>query len=301
MKFLLLSLPGRLKAVAVLAGLALLLTGCSSTKLAYQYADWGIVWWVDDYIPMTDQQEAQLERDVRNIRDWHCSTQLPRYSDWLTELKQDVRSGDLDQATVAHHQEQLFSFFPPLMDRAKPAATRLLSSLSDEQVKALADNMAESQAELEEEFLAENPEQTRQARAERTRERVERWLGELNEQQVETVQQWSDARGKQTEIWLEGRRNWQTALLDALEQRNQDDFGEKVDYLIDNNDVVRGPRYQAMMAESREAMASLMTSLLQEADPDQLDFLLERASSLRGDFNTLACTGESTAGQVSQY
>jgi uncharacterized protein DUF6279 len=293
-------LPARPGALAILAGLALLLAGCSSTKLAYEYADWGILWWVDDYIPMTDQQEAQLERDVRDLRDWHCSTQLPRYSEWLAELKQDVRSGDLDQSTVSHHQEQLFSFFPPLMDRAKPAATRLLSSLSDEQVEALADNMAESQAELEEEFLAERAEQTRQARAERTRERVERWLGELNNEQVEIVQQWSDARGKQTEIWLEGRRNWQKALLDALEKRDQDGFDREIDYLIDNNDVVRGPRYQEMIAESRDAMAALMASLLREADQDQLDFLLERASSLRSDFNTLACASKGETGQVSQ-
>jgi uncharacterized protein DUF6279 len=289
MKFPSLLLPARPGALAILAGLALILAGCSSTKLAYEYADWGIVWWVDDYIPMTDQQEAQLERDVRDLRDWHCSTQLPRYSEWLAELKQDVRSGDLDQSTVSHHQEQLFSFFSPLLDRAKPAATRLLSSLSNTQVQALADNMAESQAELEEEFLAESAEQTRQARAERTRERVERWLGDLNSRQAEMVQQWSDARGKQTEIWLEGRRNWQKALLDALDQRGSEDFDQRIGYLIDNNEKVRGPRYQSMIEESRAAMASLMTDLLQQADQTQLDHLLERAADLRGDFNALAC------------
>lgn len=287
-------MPIRSKGLRSLAGiaiLALLLTGCSSTKLAYRYADWGIVWWVDDYIAMTGEQEAQLEQDILDLRDWHCSTELPRYSRWLTELKKDVRAGELDKATVTHHQEQLFSFFPPVADRAKPLATRLLSSLSDDQVRQLADNMADSQAELEEEFLADDPEQTRQARAERTRERVERWLGALNDTQADTVEHWSDARGRQTEIWLQGRRNWQQALLDALENRQEDGFPGQIDYLIDNNDEVRGPEYQQMMAGSRESIANLMTDLLQEADQQQLDHLLERASSLRGDFNALACTG----------
>jgi hypothetical protein len=278
-----------IRLVAVIAMTALVLAGCSSTKLAYRYADWGIVWWVDDYIPMTNEQESLLEQDIRNLRDWHCSAELPRYSEWLTELKQDVRSSNLALSRVSYHQEQLFSFFPPLADRAKPAAVRLLSSLSDEQVRELADNMAENQEEKEQEFLAKNPEQTRQARAERTRDRVERWLGSLNNAQVDIVEQWSEARGRQTEIWLEGRRNWQQALLAALDRRNEADFADRIEYLIDNNDKVRGPRYQQMMAESGDAMASLMTDLLQEADPSQLDHLLDRASSLRSDFNILAC------------
>lgn len=272
----------------------LVLTGCSSTKLAYRYADWGIVWWVDDYIPMTSQQESRLKQDIRNLRQWHCGTELPRYSTWLARLKSDVRAGDLDKSTVAWHQERLLSFFPPLVDRAKPAAARLLASLSDEQVRQLAKNMRDSQEELEEEFLADDPEKTRAARAERTTERVERWLGSLNDKQRKTVNAWSEARGEQTEIWLEGRRNWQQALLDALEQRDSAGFADRISYLVDNNEAVRGARYQQMMSESRTAMAKLVTELLQQADQRHLDHLVKRATELEGDFDTLACVGEDT-------
>ncbi len=270
------------------------LAGCSSTKLAYRYADWGIVWWVDDYVPMTSEQESRLEQDIRDLRQWHCSIELPRYSHWLTRLKSDIRAGDLDESTVTWHQAKLFSFSPPLMDRAKPPAARLLASLSDEQVQQLAANMKESQEELENEFLADDPEKTRAARAERTTERVERWLGSLNDRQRETVSAWSEARGQQTEIWLEGRRNWQQALLDALEERDSDGFAGRISFLIDNNEEVRGDRYRQMMSESKTAMAKLMTELLQQADQRHLDHLVERAAELEGDFDTLACVGEDT-------
>ena len=271
-----------------------LLAGCSSTKMAYRYADWGIVWWVDDYISMTVEQESRLEQDIRGLRQWHCATELPRYSEWLAQLKSDVRSGNLSQSTVTHHQEQLLSFFPPLMERARPAATRLLSSLSDEQVQQLASNMEESQKELEDEFLADNPEQTREARAERTVERVERWLGSLNDHQRDTVNAWSEGRGQQTKIWLEGRRNWQQALIDALATRDSDNFSDRVHYLMSNYEEVRGERYQRMMSDSRGAMAGLMTDLLQQADQRHLDHLLKQAENMRGDFDTLACTSEGT-------
>jgi hypothetical protein len=286
----------KIKRVAVMFATALVLAGCSSTKLAYRYADRGIVWWVDDYISMTGEQKTQLELDILALRDWHCSTELPRYSEWLAKLKQDVRSGNFEKPRVSSHLEQLFSFFPPLADRAKPAIMRLLSSLSDEQVRELVDNMAESQAEMEEKYLAGDPEQTRQARAKRTMKRVERWLGPLNDIQTGILEQWSDNRRRQTEIWLEGRRNWQQALLEALAQRKDVVFASEIEYLIDSNEELRGPEYQQMIAESRASMAGLMTDLLREADQQQLEHVLARAAALRGDFNTLVCSEEDVPG-----
>ncbi len=270
--------------------LAFGLAGCSSTKLAYRYADWGIVWWVEDYVSLTADQKQQLNSDIEQLRQWHCSAELPRYQAWLDELESDVSNNPPDQATVEYHQQQLFSFFPSLLERATPVATNLLSSLSDEQVQELADNMAQSQREMEEEFLADSPEATAEARAERTAERVERWLGELNSKQRDIVRQWSANRGAQTEIWLQGRKNWQLALLEILEGRDEPTFEAELEYLILNSEEVRGEAYKAMMAESRAAMASLMHDLILAGDNTTLANLQNRAVELNNDFGALTCS-----------
>jgi len=270
--------------------LAFGLAGCSSTKLAYRYADWGIVWWVEDYVSLTADQKQQLNSDIEQLRQWHCSAELPRYQAWLDELESDVSNNPPDQATVEYHQQQLFSFFPSLLERATPVATNLLSSLSDEQVQELADNMAQSQREMEEEFLADSPEATAEARAERTAELVERWLGELNSKQRDIVRQWSANRGAQTEIWLQGRKNWQLALLEILEGRDEPTFEAELEYLILNSEEVRGEAYKAMMAESRAAMASLMHDLILAGDNTTLANLQNRAVELNNDFGALTCS-----------
>ena len=266
------------------------LVGCSSTKLAYRYADWGIVWWVEDYVSLTADQKQQLNNDIAQLRQWHCSAELPRYQAWLDELESDVSNNPPDQATVEYHQQQLFSFFPSLLERAIPVATNLLSSLSDEQVQELADNMAQSQREMEEEFLADSPEATAEARAERTADRVEGWLGELNSNQRDIVRQWSANRGAQTEIWLQGRKNWQLALLEILEGRDEPTFEAELEYLILNSEEVRGEAYQTMMAESRVAMASLMHDLILAGDNTTLTHLQNRAGELNNDFEALTCS-----------
>lgn len=266
-----------------------LFAGCSSTKMAYRYADWGIIWWVEDYITLTSAQEDQLSQDLTALQEWHCSAELPRYTNWLDELEADVSTGNPDPQTIRYHQQQLLAFIPDLLNEATPVAVNLLESLSDEQVAELAENMKKDQRELEEDMLAGTPQETAEARADRTAERVERWLGDLNREQRARVEDWSEGRAQQTEIWLQGRENWQEALLAALENRHQPGFEGTIEELLVHSDRARGPAYQAMMQESRQAMAELMHDLIQAGEKRHREHLLARARELNTDFVALSC------------
>jgi len=104
------------------------------------------------------------------------------------------------------------------------------------------------------------------------------------------VRQWSANRGAQTEIWLQGRKNWQLALLEILEGRDEPTFEAELEYLILNSEEVRGEAYKAMMAESRAAMASLMHDLILAGDNTTLANLQNRAVELNNDFGALTCS-----------
>ena len=282
--------PGPIMRATVMLLVVLLLSACSSTRTAYRYADWGINWWVDDYVSLTEEQEQMLARDLDRLRQWHCSEELPRYRLWMNELARDTRAGELDREKVAYHQQRLFDFLPGLLEQATPIATHLLASLSDEQVAELARNMARNHTEMEEKYLLDSPQARADARAERTIERIENWLGPLNARQQSIAREWSENRGRQTEIWLEGRRNWQLALLEALEERDSPGFSEQIRYLLVNSEQVRGDAYQAMLEDSRVAMADLMHDLIEAGAPSHLAHLEERAVELRGDFGALTCS-----------
>ncbi|WP_417517042.1 DUF6279 family lipoprotein [Marinobacter sp.] len=277
------------RAVALLLVTIFAVSGCSSTKLAYRYADWGIIWWVEDFITLTEPQKQQLNADIENLKGWHCSNELPRYRTWLENLQSDLAAGDPGPAAVSSLQTRLTTFIPPLLNQITPIANNLLSSLSDEQVRELANNMSKNHQELEEKFLTGDSEQVAQARAERTAERAERWLGSLNGQQLNSINNWSENRVGQTEIWLEGRKNWQRALLEALEDRKEPGFEASISELITNPEAGRGEAYAEMMDRSMEAMTSLIQDLLLASQPSHLDHLTRRASELSGDFKALTC------------
>ncbi|WP_404366647.1 DUF6279 family lipoprotein [Marinobacter sp.] len=273
----------------VLVILLVALAGCSSTRVAYRYADWGIAWWVEDYVTLSGQQESLLDAHIADILQWHCSEELPRYSEWLATVEADVTEKAPGRNTIANHQENALRAMDRLLVATTPAATQLLASLSDAQVAELERTMATRQQEKEEEFLRPDPGEERRERKERIIERAERWLGQVNEQQREIISQWNRERGNQTRIWLEGRARWQQALLAALSERDSPEFQERIAALIQNSEEFRGEAYQEMVAESRPALTDLLSGLLKTAEQSQKRHLGAELRSLRKDFEALTC------------
>lgn len=279
----------RRRALGVILLVALFLAGCSSTRLAYRQLDWLLVWWVEDYIPLNDAQEARLETQINSLLDWHCQNELPRYTAWLEDVKAQATQPPLDVSEVEARQTDLFNALDRLMRAIHPTATQLLASLDSAQVKALAQAMADSQQERRDEFVGESPEDQLQKREERTRERAERWLGRLTPSQQDALASWNRSRGNQTTVWLEGRGRWQQALLQSLDNRDAADFPQRIEYLLVNSSAVRGEEYQTMLAESQVAMAQLISDLINQSTPEQRDHLEAEIEELQADFESLTC------------
>jgi hypothetical protein len=282
--------PATLLRLAITIVLVLAIAGCSSAKLAYRYADWGTVWWMENYVSLTGAQQQALEQGVRDFRQWHCSRELPRYERWLSTVIADANSALLtNSARMEFHQEQLLALLPAITERATPMVVAFLKTLSDEQVQELAVNMADRQQELEQDLLKRSPEATASARAERTAERLESWLGDFSDDQYFRIQRWSAAQAGQTDIWLEGRERWQQVFLEALQQRQQAEFASVISDLLQNPEQARGLAYQQTMAQSKNAMANLLSDLLAMGGESALEQVKVKAAELKSDVDVLTC------------
>lgn len=284
-------MPHNRCAIVLILATALLVSACNSTRMAYRYADWGIVWRVEDYVTLTDNQKAELNQSIDAYLQWHCSTELPRYADWLSRLEADINNPPLNDQGMARRQSELFLALDRLMVKVTPIATALLTTLTDEQIDELTRNMAANQAEKEQEFLDPDPAISKQQREERILERAERLLGTLNDEQKATIAAWNQAWSNQTDIWLDGRARWQQALLDVLEDRHSEGFDSAMERLFRDHAEVRGEQYQAMITQSQPALASLMSDLIAQSKPHQRSHLTTELADLRQDFQALSCAG----------
>ena len=265
----------------------LFLGACSSTRLAYRFADQGIVWWVEDYVTLTREQKSALRRELDVLKAWHCEQELPRYSDWLMQLRREMATGELPPERIRFHRQQVAEFAEPLAARIVPLASGLLGSLSDEQVAELENNMDREQRERKQEYLGDGSEE---ASAERITERAERWLGSLNKHQQAIVTDWSAGRQEQTRIWLDGRGRWQQALVNLLAERDQAEFEPRLRDLILNAPDYQGEAYRNMLDANTRDLTRLTHDLLQAADDRHWDALQENIASLRQDVTALTCT-----------
>lgn len=281
----------------------LLLSACSSTKLAYNNADWLIAWKVQNYIPLNRVQESDLKAALDGHLQWHCQTQLPEYVDWLKALTDTVADRDFRRERLAEHFNELVTFLMRLGSEATPTATRILASLDEEQIDALFENLEEKNQELREEYLEPPlPEQITK-RADRLEERLDRWFGRLNPEQRDAIEHWAQQRSDQNRVWLEGRDHWQEGLKQALDLRQEPVFEDYVERLLTGFDfeeslnsrdgvpdfLHKPPEFRATMATSRIQGIDLAQRLLAVSSEQQLLHLRDELLSLRDQFESLSC------------
>jgi len=84
-------MPAYLKSLCLLLALGLLVSACSKAGLAYRNLDWVISWRVNQYLDLDSQQKAWFKPKLQEHLTWHCSTELPRYVDWLQRTQDLVQ------------------------------------------------------------------------------------------------------------------------------------------------------------------------------------------------------------------
>ncbi|TVP59378.1 MAG: hypothetical protein EA349_03195 [Halomonadaceae bacterium] len=268
-----------------------LLSGCSSTRLAYNQASWWAPWAARDYLPLDRSQRSLLRSQVNELRDWHCATEIPRYSDWLRQRQQDLDSQRPGEQQLELWLEDMQSAYRAVAQRLVIPAADLLATLDDDQVQRLKDNLAEKNRELKEQYREPSLTDQISDREERLLERLERWFGELNRDQQAMVAAWSEQRGEQNSGWLDNRQRWQDNLFASLEQRNQQGaFMDQMESLLLAPQLLQTPEYSQQSQQSRAQGITLAAELLGAADEQQIHHLQSELASLQRRIEGLDCS-----------
>lgn len=282
-------MPSALKSLCLILSTALLLVACSQTSLAYRNLDWLIPWRVSSYLDLDSQQKAWLEPRIQTHLNWHCSSELPRYVNWLKNTRPLLQSAAPDAQQLDEQLIQAEQAFQAIVEQTNPTAVQLLSTLSDAQVERLYARMDKDNREDREEFLEPDLQIQIVERAERLEKRLRPWFGPLNDKQREHVATWASDRREQSRLWLEGRERWQAAFRETLDRRRAADFSQRMTQLLENRRGAHDPEAAQAYLESRQAMASLFSQLLADADDKQRTHLLQKIDALRLDLAEQIC------------
>lgn len=202
-------------AAATIALLAGSIGGCATIRYAYDNAHYLLVEYVDDRLDLDSAQEERLEKRLAEYMSWHRSELLPDYVGYLMQAE-DRLAAPAASEEVVRLMDEGREITRRTMESMVPVTARTLADIDGAQHEALAETFRESNEEYREERLDRTVEERRERRQERVGGMFESWIGDLTDQQKQTIHehvaQWPDT----TAAWLEYRAERQTGLLELL-------------------------------------------------------------------------------------
>ncbi|MFN2348743.1 MAG: DUF6279 family lipoprotein [Thioalkalivibrio sp.] len=286
----------RILRLLVVLVLMLGLSGCT-VRFVYNQLDWLAPWHLRGYVSLDEAQRPLLEQRLATRLDWHCSTQIPRYADWLRGFEAQLASGDVSLENFHAHARQAEGFWRDLVSHLPADTSELLASASDEQIHELFDNLDDLIADNRKDFVDKPAEALQQERAERMERRLRRWLGRLNTAQQARLEAWSVGLAPFGEHWLENRARWQRDLREALEGLRHDPSAleARLEDLLVYPERGWSEVYQTRLAFNREQTLALLADLYRLSSERQKERLINRVGSLARDFERLSCAAETGA------
>jgi hypothetical protein len=190
-------------------------------RLAYNNLDWILIWEIDKYFDLNDQQEDYLTKHLRRHLAWHRQREVQRYIGFLSAAKKKANDG-LTMDDLNWFFASFQNLKASLGSRLAGDAAGFLATVSTEQERFLQTVLSSENEQLAEQ-LGLTAQQRLDRRAERTVEFAERWLGDLSEQQVDYIVKLSDQLPDNSSQWLDYRKNRQRQFIEIVQSANTRD------------------------------------------------------------------------------
>ena len=277
------------KHIATLLIFTLALGACSRVGLAYRNLDVIIPWTLSDYLDMNGEQKDWFNERLKKHLNWHCTTQLPGYLEWLDRLQSMVETNQVTDAALQARTSEAKKAIADTARQITPSAIELLQGLDDKQVAEMNDAFAKDLRKREKEYVKPPLAQQIAERGARMDKRLTDWLGPLSVSQEQRVMAWSTALGDQNTQWIANRAHWQKQFSEAVAQRQSPQFPQQIETLLVDRERLWTPQYRQAFANTEAQARSLFVDLMAESTREQRQRLLKKIEGVRKDFSDLKC------------
>ena len=268
--------------------LCILLSACSATRLVYNQLDWGIVWYLNGFFSLDEDQEDELRAAVTRNLEWHRRTQLQKYARFCRELDAEIQ-GEVTSEMLSRRFEQIIEFWDEFVRHTVPDVAAFFSSLDQEQIDDFLANLDDDNDELWDEYAGETPEARLQRRERAAIKNTRRIIGRLNDEQEALIREYMARMLDVAGEWMEGRRIWQSELVKLIQARPPEpEFSERLtDLMLDPNQF-DAPEYRRKVEYNQRVVMEMTVALIGQMDDEQRARLSKRLMRFARDFEILS-------------
>ncbi len=266
----------------IIIAAVVLAAGCSRTGLLYDNGAWLAQRWASGLVdPNHDQRQAWKDPFSAWMVE-HRRDLLPDVVFLLKTAETEIARG-LRRDRLNCLLDSIDLVYREHARRAVTLATVVLRDITPEQIDHLADELAESAREYQEDYLAEDPQRRERERLARYADRIEGWIGDLSTMQLAIVERKVGEMPDTAGDWLSYRRQQQQRLLGLL--RAQADEQALAQFLVawwvDFAD--QPPRLVSKVAQVRAETIDMLQMLDDTLSEEQRDRFVGEVSDIRID------------------
>ena len=159
------------------------LTGCGTTRLAYNNAPSLAYWWLEAYFDFDAAQTLRVRADLHTAHAWHRKDELPLVAAELAKFKARALQNTTPEQTCKLAADVQARVQAPL-ERLAPTIAAIAPSLSDAQLQHLEREFDKRNRSWREEYLDGPPDERIDQRLKQAAGRTESFYGRLRPEQL---------------------------------------------------------------------------------------------------------------------
>ena len=276
-----------LRALLAVLVISVSTSGCT-TKLAYDFLDWGLYWELKDYVKFTRDQRLLVKDEISQLIDWHRSEELPQYADQLEKLSKELKSG-ITVEQLEESYNNLRDSWQRIVIKTLPAAVDIISNLNDEQVNDFFEMLIEKEGDDAKKIEKGTNARTLKKREAYVSKKIVDVIGKLNEDQKSLIAQWALSMKPTKELSLAQAIQWRTRMQTVLAERhNKQQLENNLMVLFANPDQLRSTSYRRVIEKNKRLIMLLLFDLNQTLTNQQRSKLVKKLKSYINDFRDLS-------------
>lgn len=276
-----------LRALLAVLVISVSTSGCT-TKLAYDFLDWGLYWELKDYVKFTRDQRFRVKDEISQLIDWHRSEELPQYADQLEKLSKELKSGiTVEQLEASYNY--LKDSWQRIVIKTLPAAVDIISNLTDEQVNDFLKMLIEKEGDDAKKIEKGTHVRTVKKREAYVSKKIVDVIGKLNEDQKSLIAQWALSMKPTQELSLAQAIQWRTRMQTVLAERhNEQQMEDNLMVLFANPEQLRSASYRRVIEKNKRLIMQLLFDLNRTLTNQQRSKLIKKLQSYINDFRDLS-------------
>jgi len=276
-----------LRALVAVLVISVSTSGCT-TKLVYDFLDWGLYWELKDYVKFTRDQRLLVKDEISQLIDWHRSEELPQYADQLQRLSKELKSG-ITVEQLEESYNNLRDSWQRIVIKTLPAAVDIISNLNDEQVNDFFEMLIEKEGDDAKKIENGTNVRTVKKREAYVSKKIVDVIGKLNEDQKSLIAQWALSMKPTKELSLAQAIQWRTRMQTVLAERhNEQQLENNLMVLFANPDQLRSASYRRVIEKNKRLIMQLLFDLNQTLTNQQRSKLVKKLQSYINDFRDLS-------------